>query len=45
VFTAVANGDADGIVTVNCTVTGLKPTTGDYITMSATTTQDSILGL
>ena len=45
VFTAVANGDADGIVTVNCTVTGLKPTTGAYITMSATTTQDSILGL
>jgi hypothetical protein len=45
VFTAVANGDADGIVTVNCTVTGLKPTSGDYITMSATTEQDGILGL
>jgi len=45
VFSAVVNGEADGIVTVNCTVRFLKPVTGDYITMSATTTKDAILGL
>jgi hypothetical protein len=45
VFSAVVNGEADGIVTVDCTVTGLKPPTGDYITMSATTEKDGILGL
>jgi len=45
VFSAVVNGEADGIVTVDCTVTGLKPPTGDYITMSATTEKDGILAL
>jgi len=45
VFSAVVNGDSDGIVTVNCTVRFLKPTTGPYITLSATTTKDAILAL
>jgi hypothetical protein len=45
VFSAVQNGEADGIVTVDCNVTGLKPATGDYITLSATTDKDGILGL
>ena len=46
VFSAVVNGEADGIVTVNCTVRALKPASpGDYITLSATTTKDAILGL
>ena len=45
VFSAVVNGEADGIVTVDCTVRFLKPPTGDYITLSATTTKDAILGL
>jgi|SRR5215510_1515239 len=45
VFSAVTNGEADGIVTVNCTVTPLKPTTGAYVTFSATTDKDAILGL
>jgi hypothetical protein len=45
VFTSVVNGDADNIVTVQCTVTALKPTTGDIVTLSATTTKDAILGL
>jgi hypothetical protein len=44
-MSAVVNGEADGIVTVNCTVRVLKPPTGDYITMSATTTKDGIFGL
>lgn len=45
-FTAVVNGEADGIVTVDCNVTGLKPAGGlPYITLSATTTKDTILGL
>ena len=45
VFSAVVNGEADGIVTVDCTVSGLKPTTGDYVTLSATTARDAIFGL
>jgi hypothetical protein len=45
VFSSVVNGEADGIVTVACTFTPLKPVTGAYITMSATTTKDAILGL
>jgi len=44
VISAVTNGNADGIVTVDCTVTFLKPPTGDIITMSATTDKDAILG-
>jgi len=45
VFTAVTNADTDGIVTVDCTVTPLKPPTGDYVTLTAVTVQDKILGL
>jgi hypothetical protein len=45
VLSSVVVGDADGIVTVDCTVTFLKPTSGAMITMEATTTQDAILGL
>ena len=45
VFTAVVNGDADGIVTVDCTVTPLKPATGDYVTLAATTEKAGIFGL
>jgi hypothetical protein len=41
----VVNGEADGIVTVNCTVRVLKPTSGAYITMAAATTTDGIFGL
>jgi hypothetical protein len=44
-FSAVVNGETDGIVNVTVTVRVLKPTTGDYVTMSATTTKDGILGL
>jgi hypothetical protein len=44
---SVVNGDDNNIVTVECAVTALKPTDGvtPIITMSATTTQDAILGL
>jgi hypothetical protein len=45
VISAVSDGDADGLVTVNCTVKFLKPTVGSIITMSATCEQDGILGL
>ena len=45
VTSGVVNGEADGIVTVNCTVRVLKPVSGDYITMSAVTTTDGIFGL
>jgi hypothetical protein len=45
VFTAVVNGESDGIVTVDCVVTPLKPPTGDYVTLSATTEKSGILGL
>jgi len=45
VFAAVVNGDTDGVVNVQCTMTLLKPPTGDYITLSATTEYDGILGL
>jgi len=45
VFSAVTNGEADGICTVQCTVRALKPPTGDYVTLSATTPKDAILGL
>jgi hypothetical protein len=38
-------GDAEGIVTVNCEAKFLKPTTGDIVSLEATTTKDSILGL
>jgi hypothetical protein len=43
----VVNGDDNNIVTVQCAVTALQPTDGvtPIITMSATTTQDGILGL
>jgi hypothetical protein len=45
-LTAVVNGEADGIVTVDCNVVGLKPTGGGpYITLSATTTKDGLLAL
>jgi len=45
VISAATNGDADGIVTINCAVKFLKPPTGDIITMSATCEKDGILGL
>jgi hypothetical protein len=45
VMSAVVNGEADGIVTVNCQVKFLKPAAGDIISLEATTTQDAILGL
>lgn len=46
VFSAVVNGEADGIVTVNCTVQPLKDTTtGKYVTMCATTTKAGIIAL
>jgi hypothetical protein len=45
VTSGVVNGEADGIVTVNCTVRVLKPVSGDYITMSAVTATDGIFGL
>jgi hypothetical protein len=44
VFSAVVNGDQDGIVTVQCTVTPLKGA-GPLITLSATTGKDAIFGL
>lgn len=44
---SVVNGDDNNIVTVQCGVTALLPTDGvtPIITMTATTTQDGILGL
>lgn len=46
VFTAVVNGEADGLVTVQCEASPLKDTaTGKYVTMCATTTKDGIFGL
>jgi len=46
VFASVVNGDTDGVVNVDCTMTLLKPVGGgDYITMSATTEFDGILAL
>jgi len=44
-LSAVVNAESDGIVTVDCQVMFLKPTTGSIITMSATTSQDKILNL
>jgi hypothetical protein len=46
-MSAVVNGEADGIVTVNCTVRFLKPTSApfDYILMESTTSHDGILAL
>ena len=44
-MSAVVNGEADGIVTVNCTVRVLKPPAGPYITMSAVTERTGIFGL
>jgi hypothetical protein len=45
-MSSVVNGDENNIVTVQCGVTILQPTDGSpLITMSATTTQDEILGL
>jgi hypothetical protein len=43
-ISAKTNGDADGIVTVNCTLAILKPTDGTtpYCTLSATTTMAGI---
>jgi hypothetical protein len=47
IMQSVVNGDDNNIVTVECGVTALQPTDGvtPIITMSATTTQDAILGL
>ena len=47
VFTAANEGEADGIVTMNCTVTALKPTDGvtPILTFTGTTTLDGIYGL
>jgi hypothetical protein len=45
VTSGVVNGEADGIVTVQCTVRILKPASGDYISMTATTDTDAIFGL
>ena len=42
VISSAVNGDADGLVTISCTVTPLKPPTGDYVTFSATTTKTGI---
>lgn len=44
---SVVNGEDNNIVTVQCTATILQPTDGvtPIITMTATTTQDGILGL
>ena len=46
-FSSVVNGDDANIVTVQCGVTPLAPTDGvtPIITMSATTTKDTIFGL
>lgn len=44
-MSAVVNGEADGIVTVNCTVRILKPTTGAYMSMTAMCEKDGIFGL
>jgi hypothetical protein len=46
IISAENNGDADGIVTVNCTVQVLKPTGGGPLcTLSSTTATDKIFGL
>ena len=46
VISAVVNGEADGIVTVECTVTVLKAAGATpYVTFTATTVKDSILNL
>ena len=45
VMSAVVNGDADGIVTVQCTATILKDPVEPYIKLSATTGKDGIFGL
>jgi hypothetical protein len=45
VFDTVVLADADGVVTVQCGVTFLKPATGSIVTMSATCEMDAILGL
>jgi hypothetical protein len=46
-YSSVVNGEDNGVVTVQCEVSALKPTDGitPIITMSATTTKDAILGL
>jgi hypothetical protein len=44
-MSAVVNGEADGIVTVNCTVRILKPPTGPYISLTAVCEKDGIFGL
>jgi hypothetical protein len=41
----VVNGEADGIVTVNCTVRFLKPVSGAYLTLTAQCETDAIFGL
>jgi hypothetical protein len=41
VISAVVNGEADGLVTVECEVTILKGA-GAYVTMAATTTKDAV---
>lgn len=46
VFSAVVYGEADGLVTVECTASPLKDAaTGKYVTMCATTTKTGIFGL
>lgn len=45
ITSGVVNGEADGIVTVNCTVRLLKPTTGAYLTLTAVCETDAIFGL
>lgn len=45
VISAVVNGETDGLLTVECTVTVLKPPTGPYLSMIATTTKDGLLDL
>ena len=45
VTSGVVNGEADGIVTVNCTVKFLKPVSGAYLTLTAICETDAIFGL
>jgi Phage tail tube protein len=42
VISAAVNGDADGLVTINCTVKPLKHTTLGYVEFTATTTKPGI---
>jgi hypothetical protein len=42
VISAATNGDADGLVTINCTVKPLKHATQGYVQFTATTTKSGI---